>query len=222
MKKKLATILCLIALCDLALAQKIVKIGKLKAVHSPQTTQARTPAPEAPQALKKIFGNLGSKTSAYNPSTGWLVAGPLSVNGSDQFFGLPFTPKVNAHVFQIRAAVLYNGRGDNQVNLSLYTDGGGVPGTLIGGPVTVTNLPFAPTCCQLAIGNLATSVAVTAGTQYWIVADTPLSGPGSDFFGTWAWVSSSHLQAVIQNDSTWSSLTTEDQNAAGAVYGTIP
>jgi hypothetical protein len=223
-KKTVWTILCLIALCGTNLfAQKIVKVGNLKAVHSPVTAQARVAAPDAPAALKKIFSNLGPKKNAYNAFSGWLLAGPLNTQtGTDQFFGLPFTPKANAHVSQLQAALQYLGSGANQVNLSLYTDAGGLPGTLIGGPVTVMNLSNAGTCCALAIANLPTSVAVTAGTQYWVVADTPLTGTGSDLFGAWEWVAVTPYQAAIVADGGWFSFNGFEENPAGAVFGTLP
>src|SRR5450755_1283125 len=100
---------------------------------------------------------------------------------------MPFKPKANAHVSQIRAAVQYSGSGVNQVNLSLYSDVSGAPGVLLAGPVTVKNLPTFFTCCELATANIP-STAVTAGTQYWVVADTPSTGTGSDFYGVWAFV----------------------------------
>lgn len=222
--KKILSILCLIALCGSSLfAQKIVKIGNVKVVRTPVNSQARVAAPDVPTGLKQIFGNLGPRTNAYNASLGTMVAGPLSTIGSDQFLGLPFTPKVNAHVWQLRVAVLYlNTGGANQVNLSLYTDAGGIPGTLIGGPVTVMNVPPAGTCCALAIANLTAGVAVTAGTRYWVVADTPLSGTGSDFEGSWNWVIPKPLCAIDGADAGWYSTLGFVENPAGAVFATVP
>ena len=81
-----------------------------------------------------------------------------------------------AHVTVIRAAISYAGFGANQVNPSLYSDAAGVPGAIPAGPHTLKNLPNDGDCCELATWSLSTSMAVSAGTQYWIVADTPTSG----------------------------------------------
>ena len=176
---------------------------------------------EEPAALQKIFSNLGPATSAYS-NGGWNLDGPTSLAGSSQFMAMPFKPKANAHVSQIRAAVQYSGSGANQVNLSLYSDVSGAPGVLLAGPVTVKNLPTFFTCCELATANIP-STAVTAGTQYWVVADTPSTGTGSDFYGVWAFVSpSKSLVGADLGGGGWFSFGAAIQEPAGAVYGTIP
>jgi len=52
------------------------------------------------------------------------------------------------------------------VNFSLYSDANGVLGTLLAGPITVTNLPRTFTCCALAVANFAAAVPVIAGIRY--------------------------------------------------------
>lgn len=102
----------------------------------------------------------------------------------------------------MRAAAEYS-CGANQVNLSLYSDHSGAPGTLLAGPVTATNLPIYFSCCKLAVANFSTGVSVTAGTQYWVVADTPSSGTGSDFNGVWEWVGPSKSTVGVSNGGGW-------------------
>lgn len=177
------------------------------------------PAQDAPAALQKIFSNLGPSTSAYSLA-GWAVWGPNY--GYTQFIAMPFTPKANAHVQQVRAAVQYTSSGANQVNLSLYSDAGGMPGVLLAGPVTVKNVPVWPSCCKLAIATFTTGVPITAGTRYWVVADTPTTGTGSDFSGGWNWVPPSKLLFGIDQGGGWSSTQAYIEEPAGAVYGTIP
>ena len=128
----------------------------------------------------------------------------------------------NSHVLQVQVAIQYFGSGANQVNLSIYADSGGVPGTLLAGPVTVTNLPSAGTCCLLAVATFS-PLAITGGTQYWVVADTPLSGTGSDFSGGWAAVIKPDLPMATNcgSCSGWFSFNANGL-AAGAVVGTIP
>jgi hypothetical protein len=114
--------------------------------------------------------------------------------------------------------------GDNQVNLNIYGDSGGVPGTLLAGPVTVTNLPEHATCCTLAVATF-TPIAVTGGTRYWIVANTPLTGTGSDFQGGWSMVVKPDLPMAFMSSPVdqeiWFGVNAAEL-AAGEVLGTIP
>jgi hypothetical protein len=179
-------------------------------------------AQEEPATLTKIFSNLGPATSAYS-NEAYGVTGPNSSYGSSAFVAMAFTPKANSHVSQVRAALQYNASGANQVNLSLYSDASGIPGVLLAGPVTVTNLPALGTCCTLAIANFH-AVAVTAGTQYWVVADTPGTGTGSDFDGGWAFVppSKNLIVGVDIKSGGWYSFPAVISEPAGAAYGTVP
>ena len=87
-------------------------------------------------------------------------------------------------------------------------------------PVTVTNLMGSGTCCTLADASF-TPVAVTAGTRYWVVANTPASGQGSDFVGVWDWVSKIILFGGSNGVDGWQGINV-DGLPAGAVLGTIP
>jgi hypothetical protein len=138
---------------------------------------------------------------------------------AEQFVAMPFTPTANAHVSQVRAAIQY-GSGANQVNLSLYDDANGAPGNRLAGPVTVFNVPSGG-CCKVAIANFSVSVPISSGSQYWVVADTPMVGPGDDFFGIWALVPQKLYQG-FDTGTGWHSNLVLIQEAAGAVYGTIP
>jgi hypothetical protein len=212
---------CLLLLCNLTLlAQtaadpRFVRIAGKSAIH--------VPPQDVPAGLKKIYSNLSaSKTDLYNDLGGWRIAGP---SGSVSYFiAMPFTPKFDSHVSQARVAVQYFFLGANQVNLSIYGDSGGVPGTLLAGPVTVTNLPDSGTCCTLAVADF-TPVAATGGTQYWVVADTPPTGEGSDFNGVWATVATPVIPLAgysnFDNDDVWIALN-GDKRPAGEVLGTIP
>jgi hypothetical protein len=85
------------------------------------------PAQDVPAGLTKIFSNLGPPTSAFGAG-GWFVVGPASTQPT-QFVAMRFTSDAAAHVSQVRAAIQYES-GVNQVNLSLYSDVDGIPGTL--------------------------------------------------------------------------------------------
>jgi hypothetical protein len=217
--RKTIVFACLLTVCNLTLFGQI-STGP-RAVHIKEKSAIHVPPQETPEALKKIYGNLGtSKTDLYDDADSWAVSGPNSEGHVPFFIALPFTPKSNSHVFQVQAAVQYES-GANQVNLSIYGDSGGVPGTLLAGPVTVTNLPEVGTCCILAVANFS-SVEVTGGSRYWVVADTPLSGTGSDFVGFWSAVAKPVIPIASNIDGAgWLGLNA-DGLLAGEVLGTIP
>jgi hypothetical protein len=209
------------ALCNLALLAQSGQGPRI--VHTKEKSAIHVPPQAAPAGLKKIFSNLGTKTNLYFDIGGWLISGPNSTNGFYPSIALPFTPKSNSHVSQARAAVQYFFSGANQVNLSIYGDSGGIPGTLLAGPVTVTNLPDSGTCCTLAIASF-TPVAVTGGSRYWLVADTPASGKGSDFQGVWDTVATPVIPMAAYSDfenEGWLAFNA-DKQPAGEVLGTIP
>jgi hypothetical protein len=217
--KKTLMFVCLTALCTMNLFAQTGKHARTS--HITEKSAIHVPPQEAPAALKKIYSNLYKvKTSLYNDVNGWTLSGPTSALGFTQFIGLPFTPKANSHVSEVEVAVQYQGSGANQVNLSIYGDSGGAPGTLLAGPVTVSNLSTFGTCCTLTIASF-TPVAVTAGTQYWVVADTPATGTGSDFAGVWDFVFVNIPQA-FNPGSGWIGFQGSTSEAAGEVLGTIP
>jgi hypothetical protein len=168
---------------------------------------------DAPAASKVIYTNLGKKTEPYFTGSGGVLL------SSSNFLAMPFTPKSNSHVSEVQVAVQYYS-GANQVNLSIYGDSSGVPGTLLAGPVTVTNLPSTGTCCALAVANFS-PVGVTGGTQYWVVADTQLTGTGSDFVGGWREVVKPAIPFGYNRGKGWNA-GNADTLVAGEVLGTIP
>ena len=220
--QKTLLFVCLLTLCNLSLFSQTSGTSPL-VVHTTEKSAIHVPPQEAPAGLKIIHTNLSRKGDLYNYSAvhGWELAGPNSVGGITEFIAMPFTPKSDSHVSQVQVAIQYAGSGANQVILSIYGDSSGAPGTLLAGPVTVTNLPEAGTCCLLAVATF-TPVAVTAGTQYWVAGDTPLTGPGSDLIGQWNWVAKDIGQwAANYGDTGWYQFP-DDALPAGEVLGTIP
>ena len=214
--KKTLTILCVVALLSVALIAQ----GGMRMSKTPEQSAVRVPAAEPDVTLKVIWSNTGVKTDAFNDTIGWNVTGPNSSGGKTQWVALPFKPKDSSTAYQLQAAIEY-ASGDNQINLSLYSDNDGAPGTLLGGPVTVTGLAGTGTCCTWATANLSSSVSLTGGTQYWIVANTPTSGTGSDFAGIWYFVPLEPLNS-FDSGSGWSSFGGYEQDPVGRVFGTIP
>jgi hypothetical protein len=214
--KRTLMFVCLLVLCIPSLFAQ--SGNNPRAVFTTERSAIRVPPPKTPAGLKKIYSNLGkSKTDLYSNS-GWGVSGPFSLYGRAYSVALPFTPKFDSTVKQVQVALNY-ASGANQVNLSIYADAGGAPGTLLAGPVTVTNLPVPGTCCPLVVANF-TPVAVTAGTRYWVAANAPLTGLGSDFAGGWAWVVTD-IPIAIDYGFGWFPQSA-DGVTAGEVLGTIP
>jgi hypothetical protein len=213
---------CILILFSSALIAQEVVAGP-KTMHTTEKSPVHAPA-ALPAGLVAIYSNLGPTTNAYNDSFGELVAGPASVSALSFAYALPFTPKSNAHVRELRAALSYiDTGGATQVNLSIYSDASGVPGTILAGPVTLTNLPEFGTCCTLPLAVLPTPLAVTAGTQYWIVADTPSTGTGDDFYGVWEFIyPKPFVQASNVGGFLWSQTFGGMEDAAAGVFGTVP
>jgi hypothetical protein len=221
--KPLAACLLLTAsliVVSLPLAAQTAKRSRI--VHTPEKSAARMAPQAVPDGLKVIYSSLGPKNDPYLDTDGWYITGFNSYGGDTYAFAiaLPFTPRSNSHVSQVRVPVQYAGSGANQVNLSLYSDTNGVPGTLLAGPVTVTNLAETGTCCALTIADFA-PLAVTAGTQYWVVADTPASGQGSDFVGAWDFESKVMTFGGTNGSDGWYA-ENGDSEPAGEVLGTVP
>jgi hypothetical protein len=209
--KKTLIFVCLLVLCNLTLFAQTVKSPRM--IHGTEKSAIHVPPQEVPASLTKIYSNLGtSKTDLYNATYGWAI----SLNES---VAIPFTPKYDSHISQVRVAASYLG-GANQVNLSIYEGSGDVPQTLLAGPVTVTNLPHYGTCCTLAIASFS-SLAVSGGTRYWVVMGTPLTGTGSDFEGVWNSVAKIIPVAFTFQGGGWTAISADDLPAA-AVFGTIP
>jgi hypothetical protein len=180
--KNTLALLYLLALCSLPLFAQTGERPRF--VHTTEKSTIHVPPEETPATLTKIYSNLGSKTDLYDDVGGWAIDGPGCCGGGYyDSAAIPFTPKSNSHVSGVGAAVEYD-TGANQVNVSIYGDTDGLPGTLLAGPVTVINVPEDGTCCALAVAKFP-SVALTGGTQYWVVVGTALSGTGSDFQGVW-------------------------------------
>ncbi len=218
--KKILLLAGLLTISNLSLFGQTVEQPRM--LHHKETFAAHEPPQEAPQGLTTIYSSLGTDPkNLYNYIDTWLVSGPNCIIGIADFIAMRFTPKSNSHVSQVRVAVLYDGIGADQVNLSIYADSNGHPGRLLAGPVTVTNLPKAFTCCQLAVADFA-SVPVNGGTQYWIVANTPKTGRGSDFFGEWAGAVSPVLMLAANAAQTGWVAFNGNGLPAGEVLGTVP
>ena len=107
--------------------------------------------------------------------------------------------------------------GTPSVNFGLYSDNGGLPGTLLM-QFTATGFGLTGTCCDLAVGKNRKGVPVKGGTPYWIALTTDSSN--ADAFANWPTNSSDIidlLPTAVNQGSGWQSFS---YNAmAFAVYG---
>jgi hypothetical protein len=127
-----------------------------------------------------VVSNLGAG-NAFNTTTGWEI-----IPGAE--FADEFTPAANLSVSAVDVA-LGNITGvptsaANGVDFALFTTTAGSPGTLLSSLGEVTSFPdFGPTECTAgtcAIHTLtpASSVSLTSGVSYWLVASA--GGAGTD------------------------------------------
>jgi hypothetical protein len=132
-----------------------------------------------------IFTNLGpTSLDRYDFSGGIPVSGQNALEG-ESWVALPFTPRANVHAKTLAAAVAYES-GIREVNLGIYGDNGGTVGmSLPGGQANTVDIPDFGGCCDLTQVTLpGEGVALTKGTQYWLVA-SPDNVGASDFEGLW-------------------------------------
>ena len=70
--------------------------------------------------------------------------------------------------------------GTNSINVGIWSDVGGVPGTELAGK-DATGLPTFGTCC--ATVTVKAAVSLTAGQQYWAVLST--DSKNTNVFAAW-------------------------------------
>lgn len=194
--------------------------------HSPQaavTTRSSVihPMASTPAGLKKIYTNLGSSTDAYDSANGWFVSGINNTfNAQKQDIALPFTPKKNSTVTQVKMALQYYGSGVNGALAAIYSDASGLPGKILAKKDLKNFSNFGTGCCKLANWKLSKGLKVKKGKQYWVVGTTDTKN--SDTINTWDWVwnDAAGNFAFQQDDGGW--ILYNGQLPAGAVYGTIP
>ena len=214
MKTAFVGLLCMTVLCSATLFAG----DKAKVAYVTPTSTVHIPDVE-PAGLTKIYSNLGPTTDAYNDAIGFYILGPKSSFGFTQSSALPFTPTADSTVTLVKVPIQWYNDGSSDVaRVSIYSDSSGVPGTLLGGPVGFKP-PAGFTCCALSAVQFKTGVSVTAGTQYWVVVDTPAS---SNTDAIWLVVYPTPIAGYNQDSSGWLQNIGYEVEPAGAVYGTVP
>jgi hypothetical protein len=175
-----------------------------------------TPGKAVP-ATAVIYTNMGpTLTNLYNDTTGYYVLGSAnSLGDGEQWIALPFIPRVNGHVSSLSAPI-GSISGTNAVILGLYSDSSGTVGTLLAQGET-KNIPVFGECCGLATVSI-TSTAVTAGTQYWFVAQADDTN-APDFTGVFE---SANADTVAYNPAQEGWFTFSANVPAILVRGTTP
>jgi hypothetical protein len=151
---------------------------------SPATS---TPGTNVSSGQVTIYSNLNNSafSDPYLPNTGLLICGSDSSYGFDGWEALPFTAQVTGHAKTLTAAIALSS-GTRKIILDLYSDSGGLPGTLLhDGEGSTEGFPDVGQCCEFAVVTLpGKGVALTKGVQYWLVARADeVNAP--DFVGTW-------------------------------------
>ena len=184
--KKALLLLCFFALYNLTL---LAQTGKESRVGQTERSAIHVAPPDSSSSWQTIFSNLGPPSDAYI-NYFWSV-------DYSQWVGMAFTPTANAHVTEVQVGVEHF-KGPKDVYISLYSDSGGFPGTMLEGPVEVTKLPEGGTCCGLATADFV-PLQVYGGQPYWVVVTTPFVGPGTNFVGGWYWVDQGAVTPLTYN-----------------------
>ena len=182
------TVLCTLALLVFVCFALSAVAADRNFIISGRTAIVKHPGKVTPNAwrdakLATISGNLsdfpyGVYFSLYNY---YLTGSNNTIGVAEYWQAVPFTPSANIKVMEVDASVVY-AEGTNEIILALYKDSNGLPGTAMK-TWKVKNLASFGTCCQLAVGKSKAGIAVSKGTQYWLVAKTDSSD--SDVFAGW-------------------------------------
>jgi len=211
-----ATLFALALACGTLLAQ-----NRASDFFSVTRSTNITPFTDSTNAAVTLYTNLGpTTTNEYYDADGYCVTGnnQATCGSSEQWIATPFTATKASHATQLQAAIQYQA-GTNELQLSLYNDVGGAPGTSLK-TVEVRNAPAAGTCCTLVSAPLGTpGVALTAGTQYWVVASAD-DTRAATFAGYWAFTNFANV-AYNPAQAGWT-VFQDFGSEAVAVKGTVP
>jgi hypothetical protein len=178
------TVLALASLTAFAASKDEIIVSKDgRMVITTKRTAAATRSDASEPGLVKIFDNLSIYAKAtYWCCEGYTILGATAISGSPEIWtAAAFTPSANHTVTKVKVAAGFI-EGTNGLVLSLYTDASGVPGTAIKS-WGISNLPNFGSCCVVESRSDAAGIAVTGGTQYWIVLKT--NTKDSTAFAAW-------------------------------------
>ena len=116
----------------------------------------------------------------YNCCIGGTISGPSSLPGWN-IQANQFTAAVSGSVSEIDIAIEYVTGAVNGATVSLWTDNGGLPGSMLGS-WDIFNLPATGTCCNFSAITGISGISVTAGQTYFLMASAP-----GDTWDAWNW-----------------------------------
>jgi hypothetical protein len=171
--------------------------------------------------LATIFSNLGSKTDTYDDKFGWVIAGPESALGEEQWIAASFVPKATATFTRIKIPVGWDGPGygANGFTLAVFTNSGGVPGELLH-KWAVMNLFMWGTCCDLDVANDKKGIQLEKGKRYWVVAETGTTT--TQTMDAWAYTWNHHMGTIAYDLGKGWIRYPNQVIPAFALYGTKP
>lgn len=151
-----------------------------------------------------IFDNLGPGNT-FNGSIGWGIGGPTSSFGNVRL-GISFTPSVSLDLSQV-ILPLELASGTNSVEVSVYSDRSGLPGTALESWF-VTGLGAGALQDLTDTSNLLLS----GGTPYWVV----VAAGGSDTFAGWNFNNTTTGGILAGGDgSAWQARNVTGQSCSG-------
>ena len=168
------TVLALASLTAFAASKEgvvVSKDGRTTIATKRTASVARVVSNDA--GLVSIFDNIGTAypKGSYWCCEGYTITGPTALSGFPEYWEAgAFTPSANHTVTKVKVAVGFV-EGTNGLVLGLYSDSGGVPGKALK-TWNLSGLPNFGSCCVVESKSDATGIAVTAGTQYWVVLKT--------------------------------------------------
>jgi len=133
-----------------------------------------------PGGKGKIYDSIGKKypKAIYNALSGNEISGTDNPLGIPQFYeAAAFTAKKNQTARKIEIGIGHDS-GTNAYTISLNSDAGGVPGSVLE-QWNVSDVPIFGTCCDLVTVSDSNGIPLTGGSQYWIVVQPQ----ASDTFG---------------------------------------
>jgi len=172
-----------------------------------------------------LFSLLASKdpNGLYFCCEGYTIAGPDNGYGIPEYWeAQAFTPASSSHATKITVAISYVAGTFTDVILSLNPDCSGVPCStpLEQWTLTLMSQSFGE-CCATEVQKVKPKVALTGGTQYWVVASTESD---SDIWAAWnveVYDEVDDTNYAYNYEGTWYSYST-DLGAAVEVSGTVP
>lgn len=120
-----------------------------------------------------IVSNLGPFVSSADPGYSPSVVGVIAngQNGVFESFGTAFTPTRDFQLTSVTAAIAHFPSGAGGVTLSILSDSGGMPGSVIESFAFGSN-PDAFGFRPAPSANLVVQPLLLAGDQYWLIAST--------------------------------------------------